>query len=275
MKVLVIGASGMLAKPVIEEFDKKGFQLRLFSRNVNQDMFIKDYEIVNGDVLKSKDLEIAIKGCDAIHINLSGVDEAVAVQKIVKIAAKEGIKLISTISGCTVLQENRWFPMIDNKFRADQELIQSGIPYIIFRASWFFESLQLMVRNNRITQIGKQKNPYHWIAARDYAHMVGAAYATTEARNKIFYVLGTQTYTMSDLLDQYREFRHPDIKKVNSISTGMLKFIAMLSRNKQLKTVADMFKYFEKTKEHGDPLETYQLLGKPKVTFQKWLETVD
>ncbi len=36
MKILVIGASGLLAKPVVSHMDKAGFQLRLFSRNVNQ-----------------------------------------------------------------------------------------------------------------------------------------------------------------------------------------------------------------------------------------------
>jgi nucleoside-diphosphate-sugar epimerase len=42
MKILIIGASGMLAKSVIEHLDKAGFQLRLFSRTVNQSMFDKE-----------------------------------------------------------------------------------------------------------------------------------------------------------------------------------------------------------------------------------------
>ena len=107
MKVLIIGATGMLARPVIDELDKRGFQLRMFSRSVNQSNFIKDYEIVNGDVYSQENVENAMSGCDAVHINLSGVDEAKAAEVIVEAARKEGIKLISTISGCTVSEKKQ------------------------------------------------------------------------------------------------------------------------------------------------------------------------
>jgi len=275
MKVLVIGASGMLARPVIQELDKRGFELRLFSRNVNSSMFQKDYEIVNGDVFNPDDLKNAIHGCNAIHINLAGIDEAKALQSIVNVASSEKIELISTISGCTVCEENRWFPMIENKFNAEQAIIQSGIPYMIFRATWFFESLELMVRNGKATMIGKQNNPYRWIAAQDFAQMVGEAYMNQFARNHIFYSLGQKPYLMKDLLEAYCAFYHPKIKKVSQVSVGMLKFIAVISRKKSLKNVAEMFGYFEKTKEMGNTEETYDLLGKPSTSFDQWLQLKD
>ena len=76
----------MLAKPVIEQFDREGFQLRLFSRSVNASMFDKSYEMVQGDVFIADDLNKAIDGCDAIHISLSKVNEALAVKEIVVVA---------------------------------------------------------------------------------------------------------------------------------------------------------------------------------------------
>ena len=275
MKVLIIGATGMLARPVIDELDKKGFQLRLFSRSANQSNFIKDYEIVNGDVFNKKDIENAMSGCDAVHINLSRVNEAKAADVIVEAAQKEGIQLISTLSGCTVSEENRWFSMINDKFIAEQKIIKSFIPYMIFRATWFFESLNLMVRDGKATIIGKQNNAYHWIAAKDYARMVGEAYLNEKARNKIFYVLGQTPYMMKELLEKYIEVQHPSIKKINTVSTGLLKFISRISRNKQLFHVAEMFRYFEKTKEQGNAEETYSLLGKPQISFEKWLYEKD
>lgn len=275
MKVLIIGASGMLAKPVIEHLDKKGYQLRLFSRSVNQSMFPKDYEIINGDVYNISEVEKAMQGCNAVHISLSGVDEAKAGKVIIAAAKKAGIKLISTISGCTVSEENRWFPMIDNKFTADRQIMESGIPYMIFRASWFFESLAMMVRDGKASVIGKQNNPYHWIAAQDYGRMVAEAYQKEEAKNKVFYMLGTKLYLMKELLEKYCAIYHPQIKKVQTVSTGMLKFIAAVSGKKELKTIANMFRYFEKTKEQGNTEETYALLGKPELTFEKWLYSKD
>jgi len=275
MKVLIIGASGLLARPVVNEMAERGFELRLFSRNVHADMFLRDHEIVNGDVNNPSDLEQAVKGCDAIHVSLSGVDEAVAMKAIVQAALSEKIRLISMVSGCTVAEENRWFPMIENKYRAEQALIESGIPYLIFRATWFFESLELMVRNGKAMMIGKQNHPWHWIAAKDFARMVGEAYQKPEALNKIFYVLGKEPGLMKELLQQYCVACHPDIKKVSTVPTGMLRLIATVKRNRPLREVAAMFAYFEKTREMGDPSETYALLGEPQISFENWLQTKD
>ena len=81
MKILVIGASGMLARPVIKQMNKNGFDLRLFSRNVHESMFYNDHEIYQGDVFNVTDLRNAI----------------------LDIAKRKEINLISYVSGCTIL----------------------------------------------------------------------------------------------------------------------------------------------------------------------------
>ena len=196
MKVLVIGASGLLAKPVIRHMDKAGFQLRLFSRSVNQSMYDKEFEMVQGDVFNLNDLNKAMTGCDAVHLSLSTANEALAAKIVTDSALQKGIKLISTISGCTVSEENRWFPMIENKYQAEQTIINSGIPYLIFRPTWFFESLDLMIRDGKAMLLGKQPNPSHWVATDDLARMVATAYGKPEAKNKIFFIFGTEQLLM-------------------------------------------------------------------------------
>jgi len=271
MKILIIGASGLLARPVIQRLDKAGFQLRLFSRTVNKSMFDKEYEMVQGDVFNLEDLDKAMNGCDAVHISLSRINEALATYVIVDIALQNEIKLISTISGCTVAEENRWFSMIENKYQAEQSIIKSGIPYMIFRPTWFFESLDLMVRNGKAMILGKQPNPAHWVAADDFARMVATAYKKPEARNKIFYIFGPQQYVMRELLEKYCKRCHPEIKKVTSVPLWMMKTIAILTGNKGLKDAASLFTYFEKVHELGNPDETNALLGKPEITFEQWV----
>ena len=273
MKILVIGASGLLAKPVISQFNKEGFQLRLFSRRVTQSMFDKQYEMVQGDVFNLKDLGSAIDGCNAVHISIATSNEGLATKNVVDIAGKRGIKLISKVSGCTVAEENRWFPMIENKYQAEQYIINSGIPYMIFRPSWFFETLDLMIREGKAMMLGKQQNPSHWIAVGDFARMVVSAYKNPDARNRIFFVFGQEQYLMKDLLEKYCEVRYPEIKKVSIIPIWMAKFMAILTGNKGLKEAASLFGYFEKVKELGDPDETNTLLGKPTTTFENWVQS--
>lgn len=273
MKVLVIGASGLLAKPVIRHMDKAGFQLRLFSRSVNQSMFDKEFEMVQGDVFNLNDLNKAMTGCDAVHISLSTANEALAAKIVTDSALQKGIKLISTISGCTVSVENRWFPMIENKYQAEQTIINSGIPYLIFRPTWFFESLDLMIRDGKAMLLGKQPNPSHWVAADDLARMVATAYRKPEAKNKVFFIFGPEQHLMKDLLEKYCKLRYPEIKKVSSVPIWMMKMIGLLTGNKQLKGVASLFAYFEKVNELGNPDETNALLGKPIITFENWVKS--
>lgn len=275
MKILVIGASGLLAKPVIRHMDKAGFQLRLFSRSVNQSMYDKEFEMVQGDVFNLKDLNQAMTGCDAVHISIATNNEGLATKNVVDIAKQIGIKLISKVSGCTVAEENRWFPMIENKYQAEQTIINSGIPYMIFRPTWFFESLDLMIRDGKAMLLGKQPNPSHWVAADDLARMVATAYGKPEAKNKIFFIFGPEQHLMKDLLEKYCKLRYPEIKKVSSVPIWMMKMIGLFTGNKQLKEVASLFAYFEKVKELGNPDETNALLGEPTTTFEKWVQSKD
>lgn len=273
MKILIVGASGMLAKPVINHLDQTGFKLRLFSRKVHNSMFSKKYEIIQGDVFNSMDLDKAINGCDAIHINLSNINEAMATKAIVDIAKQKQIKCISIITGCTVSEENRWFPMIDNKFQAEQTIINSGIPYLIFRPTWFFESLNLMIRDGKALVMGKQPNPYHWVAANDYACMVASAYLNPETKNRIFYVFGPEKLLMKDILENYCKKCYPDIKKVSVVPIWLMKIIAKISGKKEISDAVSLFSYFEKAKELSDNGETNQLLGNPKTTFDQWIKS--
>lgn len=273
MKVLIIGASGMLAKPVIRHLDNAGCQLRLFSRSVNKSMFDKEYEMVQGDVFDPDDLSRAMNGCEAVHISLSNVNEASAVKSIVEIAEQKEIKLMSYVSGCTVSEENRWFSMIENKYQAEQSLINSGIPYMIFRPTWFFESLDLMIRDGKAMVLGKQPYPSHWVAAADLGRMIATAYKMPDAKNKIFFIHGPGQYLMKDLLEKYCKLRYPEIKKVSTVPIWMIKIIATFSGNKELKNAASLFAYFEKVSEMGNPDETNKLLGKPETTFKKWINS--
>ena len=213
----------------------------------------------------------AIEGCDGIHINLSKTDEAIAVELIVNEAKRHKIELISYISGSSVAEENLWFSMVEHKYKAEQSIIQSGIPYLIFRPTWFFESLQLMVRDDKAMMIGKQPHPSSWVAADDLARMIVNAYQLDEAKNKIFYIHGPEKHLMKDILLEYVKRKHPSIGKVCTTPIGMLKIIAFLSRNKELKMVAEMFSYFEKVKEMGDATEANRFLGAPSITFEQWL----
>ncbi|MGW8316000.1 MAG: SDR family oxidoreductase [Bacteroidales bacterium] len=272
MKILVIGASGLLAAPVIRQLDSAGFDLRLFSRSVNRSMFVNEYEIVNGDLFLPGDLEKAVDGCDAVHITVSGVDEFKAAETIVTMAKKKEIQLVSLVSGATVKEENRWFEFTDKKFRAEQLLMNSGIPYLIFRPTWFFESLGLMVRDGKAMVLGRQPHPYHFVAADDFGKMVARACSDQEKWNGVYYVYGPERFLMKDLLEKYCRALHPEIKKVSETPLFVLKMIAGLTGNRMLKYATSLYAYFQKVEEPVIPERELRVLGEPELKFEQWLE---
>lgn len=273
IKVLVIGASGLLAGPVIRKLDEKGFDLRLFSRSVTPSMFVNDYDIMRGDVFNIADLEKAMNGCDAVHISISTDDDVRAVTGIVEMAKKKEIRYISLISGCTVSEENRWFKFIDDKMKIEQMVKQSGLSWFIFRPTWFFESLGMFVRNGKASVLGRLTDRYHWVAADDMGKMVAEAYSTPGAEDRVYFVYGPERYTMKEMLGKYCGALHPEIKTVNETPLLPLKIIAFLTRDRKLKFAVSLFGYFEKVKEPEVPEADLALLGRPATDFDSWVRS--
>ncbi len=272
MKILVIGASGLLAGPVIRKLDERGYDLRLFSRSVKPSMFVNDYEIAQGDVFNVADLEKAVNGCDAVHISLASADDVKAVSNIIEVSKRNGVRRISLVSGCTVAEENRWFRFIDDKFRTEQMIMQSGLSWYIFRPTWFFESLPMFVRNGKASVLGRLTDRYHWVAADDLGTMVADAYSTPGAENRIYYVYGPERYTMKEMLEKYCSALHPEIKSVGETPLLPLKIIAFLTRNRQLKFAASLFGYFEKVHEPDFSEADLALLARPATDFDTWVK---
>ncbi len=273
MKILVIGASGLLAGPVIRKLGEKGYDLRLFSRSVKPSMFVNDHEITQGDVFNVADLEKAVSGCDALHISLASADDVKAVSNIIEVSKRNGVRRISLVSGCTVAEENRWFKFTDDKFRTEQMIMQSGFSWYIFRPTWFFDSLPMFVRNGKASVLGRLTDRYHWVAADDLGTMVADAYSTAGAENRIYYVYGPERYTMKEMLEKYCRALHPEIKSVGETPLLPLKIIAFLTRNRQLKFAASLFGYFEKVHEPEISEDDLALLARPETDFDTWVKS--
>lgn len=269
-KVAIIGASGMVAQETIKALSNAEYELKLFSRSISPEKY-PSHEVIKGNVFNDAQLDSALKGCDAVHITVGQLDEYDAVQKIVKAAKKHNIKLISYVSGATVCKENAIMPFIKAKYESEQLLKSSGIPYMIFRPTWFMESLALMIQNGKANVIGKQPLKIRFIASEDFGKRLVNAYQNKENFNQEFTTYGPEGLTIKEALEQYIKVKHPNISKVNNAPFWLLKLIAFITGNKQLKEIIPVFEYFEKTKEAGNSDSSDRLLGKSTTTLQEWL----
>ncbi|MFN8382035.1 MAG: NAD(P)H-binding protein [Anaerolineales bacterium] len=279
--ILVIGGTGMLGKPVAQQLKADGFKVRLLARSPEkaQKLLGDGYEIIKGDVDNDATLRTALTGVDGVHISLKGGPSEAEFDRMdhlatreIALAAKElDVGRVTILSAYAVSEEKADTPESRSKFKGEVALKSSGVPYTIFRASWFMETLPLFIQGKSMSLIGNQIHPLHWIAAEDYARMVSKSYQTDEALNKEFYIFGPEAYTMSDAMKIYTNIAAPKVK-VSPISIKMLSLLGMLTFNAEWKGMAVLMKHYENWGEDGSPDEANRLLGTPSVTLKEWSE---
>lgn len=275
--LLVVGATGMLGEPVARRLRADGHHVKVFTRNAAnaKAKFGAEYEVVTGDVEDRRSLEAALAGCQGVHINLDGgLDpdlERRGAENVAGAAARAGVQRVTYLSGASVTKENCWYAGTKAKFEAEAAIRASGVPYTIFQATFFMETLPRFVRGTRASILGAQPHPWHWVAADDYAGMVSKAYTTPAAANKTLHVFGPQAWTMRQALQTYCDIARPDAK-IGAVPFWMASIIANLSRDQTLQAVLPFFRYSEKVAEAGDPAEANSLLGAPTTTLERWCQ---
>jgi NADH dehydrogenase len=206
-----------------------------------------------------------------VHVSIAGPLEQASAEAATALAREHGLSRIGYVSGSTVDERNRWFPMVAQKLNAEQAVAASGVAWTVFRPTWPFETLARFVRGGKATVIGKIPTLYHWFAADDFARMVSTAYRTDEAADKRLYVHGPEAIVMREALDRYRAALHPEIASVSTLPTWLGRVIATVTRNDMLKFACALMAYFERAGEPGDPTEANRLLGAPTTTLDAWL----
>jgi uncharacterized protein YbjT (DUF2867 family) len=136
--VIILGASGNIAKHVIDILAKKDdINLSLFlrdkSRLRNND--VSKCCIVEGDVLDFNQLKEAIAGQDIVYANLSGDLEAMA-KNIVRAMDKTGIKKLIFISSIGIY-DVPLRPVLKPYRKAADVIEASNLEYTILRPTWF------------------------------------------------------------------------------------------------------------------------------------------
>lgn len=273
-RILVIGATGLLGEPVAIHLKQSGFTVRLMVRDTEKaaKRFGDDFEIVRGDINNLESLEKALDSCFGVHINLSGEIEQLGVENVSSVASKLKLQRITYISGTSVAEENTWVPLMKRKFLAEKAIRDSGVAYCIFCPTWFMEVLPKYVRGSRAFVFGKQPNPYHLIAADDYARMVAASYGLEEAINKRYIIHGPEGILFHEAVKQYCNVFHPDIQKVSTMPYWFATIIASITGRKELKLASEFMAAFEKIGERGDPSEANSILGSPQIRLKDWLQ---
>lgn len=136
-KVIIIGASGSLAKYVIKDLQTiEDVALTLLTRNKNNiQNDIHNSEVIEADVMNYHKLKEAIAGQDIVYVNLAGNLEAMS-KNIVQAMLETGVRRIIAISSIGIYKTPLKPVLVPYRKLADV-IETSGLDYTILRPDWF------------------------------------------------------------------------------------------------------------------------------------------
>ena len=144
-KVLILGATGSLARVAIDRFLKDSdATLTLFARHAGR---LKNVDrtrahVVEGDVLNSVALKRAMAGQDVVYANLAGDLERMA-KNIVKAMDETGVRRLIFISSMGIYDEvpgQKYRSVLDPYRDAARVIEASDLDYTILRPAWFTDA---------------------------------------------------------------------------------------------------------------------------------------
>ncbi len=230
LTVSITGANGFVGRNVGRQFAKKNIQV------INIIRKDRTHSIKSGTVLISQDLSEkrllpSLRKCSALlHFIGQGkqtVDndyEKVNVgltKNAVNLCKKAGIKKIIYISGLGV-NKNTTFGYFISKYKAEQEIIHSGLDYTIFRASYIIgkddplsQILCKQIKNGKIIIAGSGNYRLQPIFIEDAGEVFLQSILDKKFSKKIIDLVGPQTVTYGCFIRDFIRGKKIKIEKIN------------------------------------------------------------
>jgi len=280
-KLLFIGATGMLGKPVALELLRAGFQLTLLARDVEtmQKLF-PNIPVVKGDVFDQSSLEAAMNGQEAVYVNLSVKQsskkndrqpEREGINNIIAAAKKSGIKRIAYLSSLIKNYQGmngfKWWSF-EVKRAAVDAIKKSGLNYSIFYPSTFMECLdQQMLQGSKLMLAGKSEAPMWFIAAKDYGIQVAWALKKAGDTNQEYAIQGLEPFTFDQAAKVFCDNYKEPIKPMKA-PLAPIKILGMF--NQRMNYTYNICEALNKYPEKFESEKTWDELGKPATTLANY-----
>ena len=151
MSLLIIGGTGTLGRQIILQALTKGYKVRCLVRNFRKANFLKEWgvELVYGDLTKPETIPPCLKGITAIiDASTSRPDELDSLKCVDwegKLYLLEAAKLAKIerfiFFSIQNIEELSKIPLPKVKYTIERKIINSKIPYTIFRLTGFYQNL--------------------------------------------------------------------------------------------------------------------------------------
>ena len=229
IRIVVVGASGFVGKNLRKFLHELNLDVLAISRK-NFRKHASEVKITSTNLLEPK-LQTKLKNYDAlVHLIGTGRRSPKSMfeeinlnltKNVIKACKNAGIKKIIFISGLGVSRSNKSDYFI-SKYKAEQEIINSGLDYTIFRASYIIgktdyltKTLSKQMKKGVIIIPGSGKYRLQPISVADVAKIILEAINEKKFSKKILDLVGPQKMSFEDFVKLFTKNTKVKIQKTN------------------------------------------------------------
>ena len=227
--IVVTGANGFVGKNLRNFLHKNKIKVLGVSRK-NFRKHASEVKIISTNLLEPK-LQTKLKNYDAL-VHLIGIGRQSPkstfeeinlnlTKNVIKACKNAGIKKIIFISGLGVSKSNQSDYFV-SKYKAEREIMNSGLDYTIFRASYIIgktdyltKALSKQMKNGIIVIPGSGKYRVQPIFVLDVAKIILEAVLEKKFSKKILDLVGPQKIRFEDFVKLFTKNTSVKIKKIN------------------------------------------------------------
>ena len=226
--ITITGANGFVAKNLRNFLSKNHIKVIAIARKTFQKHHTET--VVYSKTLLEKGLQNKLRNCDAL-VHLIGIgkqsskynfeDNVDLTKNMIKTCKKSGIKKIIYISGLGVTKNSRSDYFI-SKYKAEQEIINSGLDYTIFRPSYIIGKKDYLskfilkqIKKGIVIIPGSGKYHLQPIFVEDVAKIIVESIYEKKFSNKILDLVGPEIIKFEDFVRYFVKNKKIRIQKIN------------------------------------------------------------
>lgn len=228
LTISITGANGFVAKNLRNFLSKNHIKVIAIARKTFQKHHSET--VVYSKTLLEKGLQNKLRNCDAL-VHLIGIGKQSSkynfegnvdlTKNMIKTCKKSGIKKIIYISGLGVTKNSRSDYFI-SKYKAEQEIINSGLNYTIFRPSYIVGKKDYLskfilkqIKKGIVIIPGSGKYHLQPIFVEDVAKIILESISEKKFSNKILDLVGPEIIKFEDFVRYFVKNKKTRIQKIN------------------------------------------------------------
>ena len=262
MSLLIIGGTGTLGRQIVLQALTKGYKVRCLVRSFKKASFLKEWgaELVYGDLTRPETIPPCLRGITVIiDAATSRPDELDSLKNVdwtgklclIEAAKVADIKHFIFFSAQNIEQfEN--IPLMRLKYRIEQKLHQSKIPYTIFRLTGFYQGLieqyAIPILENLPIWVTNENTSISYMDTQDIAKFCLRALQIPETINQTFFLSGLKGWVSSEIISLCEQLAG-QTAKIQKVPLTLLKLIS------------NFFDFFEWGQNISDRLAFVEILN--------------